>query len=94
VELAAGIGSVRHAVKSRVVLAAALCSAGDLDAARREAGGALDEAGRFGLVPLRWASACLLADIGAEGHSPATILGIRDESAEAVARWGGVWRPW
>jgi hypothetical protein len=94
VELAAGAGSVRHAVKSRVVLAAALCSAGDLDASRREAGGAMDEAGRYGLIPLRWAAASLLADIGAEDLSPTRIAGIRDQSAEAVVRWGGVWRPW
>jgi hypothetical protein len=93
VELAAGVGSVRHTVKSRVVLAAALCSTGDLDASRREAGGALTQACRFGLVPLQWAVACLLADIGADELSPARIRAIRDESAEAVVRWGGVWRP-
>jgi hypothetical protein len=94
VDLAAGVGSVRHTVKSRVVLAAALCSAGDLDASRREGGTALDDAGRFGLVPLRWAAASLLSDIGAEGLSPARIRAIRDQSAQAVVRWGGVWRPW
>jgi hypothetical protein len=94
VHLAAGLGSVRHSVKSRVVLAAALCSAGALDASRREAGGVLEEAGRFGLVPLRWAAACLLADIGAEDLSPARIRAVRDQSAQTVVRWGGVWRPW
>jgi len=94
VDLATGVGSARHTVKSRVVLAAALCSAGDLGASRREAEPALDQAGRLGLVPLQWAVASLLLDIGAEALSPAQIRSIRDRSAETVVRWGGVWRPW
>lgn len=93
VHLAAGVGSARHTVKSRVVLAAALCSAGDLGASRREAEQALDQARQLGLVPLQWAVASLLLDIGAEELSPAEIRSIRDQSAEAVVRWGGVWRP-
>lgn len=91
--LAAGVGSARHDVKSQVVLSAALCSAGDLDASRREAGEALETARRLALVPLQWALASLLADIGAEDLSPARIRSIRDESAATVIRWGGVWRP-
>ena len=62
VELAASTGSVRHAVKSDVVLAAALCSAGDLrrlPACRRRRAGSSPQ--RLGLVPLSWALACLLA---------------------------------
>ena len=51
-------------MKSDVVLAAALCSAGDLDAARPVADAALAAADAAGLVPLQWAVACLLADIG------------------------------
>lgn len=93
VELATDLGSARHTVKSQVVLAAALCSTGDLGESRREAGAALVEARRFGLVPLQWAVASLLVDIGAEELSPAQIRGIRDESADTVVRWGGVWRP-
>ena len=64
VELAAALGSARHTVKSDVVLAAALCSAGELDRSRRSADAALDDAERLGIIPLRWALACLLADIG------------------------------
>lgn len=90
--LAESVGSARHTVKSQVVLAAALCSRGDLDASRRVAGNALDAAQRLGLVPLQWAVASLLADIGADDRSPAQIRGIRDAAAEAVIRWGGVWR--
>ena len=93
VTLAGGVGSARHKVKSRVVLSAALCSAGDLDASRQEAGDALTQAQRLGLVPLRWALASLLADIGSTERSSDEIEAIRDESAATVVRWGGVWRP-
>ncbi len=55
---------VRHRVKSQVVLAGALCCAGKRERARTVADAAFDEAGRAGLVPLRWALACLLIDAG------------------------------
>ncbi|MDT5196259.1 MAG: hypothetical protein QOH20_3013 [Mycobacterium sp.] len=89
--LAVSTGSARHAVKSDVVLAAALCSAGDPDASRRVADGALAVTERLGLVPLSWALACLLADVGSAVHPPDRITEIRDESADAVRRRGGVW---
>lgn len=92
VELAATQASARHIVKSQVILAAARCSAGDLDGSRGEADHALAGAGRFGLIPLQWALACLLADIGSDCHSHAEITALRDQSAETVIRRGGVWR--
>jgi hypothetical protein len=91
VGLAESTGSARHAVKSDVVLAAALCSAGDPDAARRVADAALTVTERLGLVPLSWALACLLADVGSAVHPPDRIATIRDEAADAVRRRGGVW---
>ncbi len=91
VDLAHDLGSVRHRVKSQVILAAARCCSGELTAARRAADGALSDAGRHGLIPLRWAAACLLADIGSATQSPAEIAEIRDNCAEIVTRWGGVW---
>lgn len=91
VELAASTGSVRHAVKSDVVLAAALCSAGDADESRRVADAALIAAERLGFVPLTWALACLLGDVGSAVNSPHRIAEIRDESADTVRRRGGVW---
>lgn len=91
VEAAAGFGSTRHAVKSDVVHAAALCSAGDLDAARLVADAALTETGRLGMIPLRWALACLLADIGSATCPHDQIRAIRDESADTVRSRGGVW---
>lgn len=93
VQLSAEFESVRHAVKSRVVLAAALCSSGDLPSARREGDTALDQALESGLVPLQWAVASLLADIGADEHSMPRYRALRDQCAQRVIRWGGVWRP-
>jgi hypothetical protein len=91
VDLAAVSGSARHAVKSAVVRAAALCSAGKVDASRVVADTALDDAGRLGLAPLCWAVACLLADIGSARHTTADLHRIRNENAATVRRRGGQW---
>ncbi|MBJ7337296.1 hypothetical protein [Mycolicibacterium sp.] len=91
VELAARWSSARHAAKSQVVLAAALCSAGDLPASRRVADGALRTSELHGLIPLSWALACLLADIGSAEHSPSQIAAVRDRLAEVVRHRGGTW---
>ena len=90
---AADLVSVRHRVKSQIVLAAALCSSGDLAGARREGDAALVDTERHGLVPLRWAIASMLADIGSETRPEAEIRAVRDGCAQTVVRWGGVWRP-
>lgn len=84
--------SARHRVKSDVVLAAALCSAGNTERARALAQTALNASGRLGLVPLRWASACLLIDIGSVTFSAPELREIRDVSAGLVRRAGGTWR--
>lgn len=89
---AAAPGLRRHRVKSDVVLAAALCSGGDLPASRRVADAVLTETQAAGLVPLRWAVASLLAGIGSAQHSPAEVAEIRDRSATFVARHGGCLR--
>jgi hypothetical protein len=89
IELAAALGSARHAVKSDMLLAAALCSAGDVDRSRVVADAALDSAGGLGIIPLRWALACLLADIGSASHSATQVLRIRNECAATVRRRGG-----
>jgi hypothetical protein len=91
VSLSTSTGSARHAVKSDVVLAAALCSTGELEASRRVADAALATTERLGLVPLTWALSRLLCDIGSAKHAPDQIAAIRDESADAVRRRGGVW---
>lgn len=95
VELAATTfdGSARHRAKSQVVLAAALCSFGALDRARDVADAALELTGRLGLVPLRWAAACLLVDLDTETPTRiAELRNLRDECARRVEHWGGAWR--
>ena len=90
VECADAFGSARHRVKSQVVLAAALCCDGRLDRSRAVADAALDAAQQHGLVPLSWALACLLGEIGSGNHSTAKVVGIRDVSADTVRRRGGM----
>lgn len=85
------LGSLRHRVKSQVVLAAALCCAGELQRSRHVADAAFAVTAQFGLVPLHWALGCLLADIGSEGFSPAAVAAARDEAADTVRSRGGVW---
>ena len=91
VEHAPSFGSVRHTLKSNVVLAAALCCVGDLDGSRRVADAALDETERQGMIPLRWALASLLVGIGSATHSEAEVLAVRGTSADTVRSRGGVW---
>jgi hypothetical protein len=94
VELARAIASVRHQVKSDVVLAAALCSAGVTERARAVAETALEATGEFGLTPLRWALACLLIDIASVTVSEQQLrelTEIRDICAGQVRRAGGIW---
>ncbi|MDX1888386.1 hypothetical protein [Mycolicibacterium sp. 050158] len=91
VELADGWTSVRHVVKSQVVTAAALCSAGRIEGARRVADAALTVAEQTGLIPLSWALTCLLADIGSAAHSPEQIGAARDRFADTVRQRGGSW---
>ncbi|WP_419866427.1 hypothetical protein [Mycobacterium kyorinense] len=91
VELAAAADSARHRVKSAVVLAAALCSAGDLNRARAVGEAALQDTDQWGLAPLRWAVACLLVDLGSTAHTNQALREIRDTAAEHVRHAGGVW---
>jgi hypothetical protein len=88
--LAAGLGSARHRVKSDVVLAAALCCDGRVERSREVADAALTTSQGFGFVPLSWALACLLCDIGSGKRTDAQVVGIRDLSADTVRRRGGV----
>jgi hypothetical protein len=86
--------SVRHHVKSNVVFAAALCSSGATERARAVAETALEATDRFGLVPLRWALACLLIDIASvtvSVHQLRELTEIRDICAGQVRHAGGTW---
>ena len=91
VVLAGALTSARHAVKSDVVLAAALCCAGTIERSRDVADAALVAAERHGLVPLTWALACLLADIGSAARGSNEIVAVRDDCAAVVRHRGGVW---
>jgi len=96
VELARAMStaSVRHHVKSDVVLAAALCSAGATERARSVAQAALEATGQYGLIPLRWALACLLIDIASVTVSALQLRelsDIRDICASQVRHAGGTW---
>lgn len=91
VAAAAAFTSVRHRIKSDLVLAAALCSDGELDRCRAIADAALDRAGALGLVPLRWALASLLADVGSAAYPPSQVTDSRDTSADTVRHRGGAW---
>ncbi|MEB3019789.1 tetratricopeptide repeat protein [[Mycobacterium] crassicus] len=84
-------GMVRHRVKSQVVLAGALCCAGNLDRARGVAEDALQDTDRLGLIPLRWALACMLADIGSTTRTAEELRELRDDAAELVRHRGGNW---
>lgn len=88
---AVGPPSARHRAKSDVVLAAALCSAGALEKARAVGDAAMDLTGRLGLVPLRWALACLLIDLESPTHTPQELRDIRDACAQRVCHAGGTW---
>lgn len=89
---AMAIPSARHRVKSDVVLAAALCTAGASERARAVAEAALDATERLRLLPLRWALACLLIDIGSVTLPAQELHKIRDICAAQVRRAGGTWR--
>ncbi len=89
---AMGQSSARHRVNRDVVLAAALCSAGEVERARAVAEAALDATGRLSLIPLRWALACLLIDIESVTFSTQKLQEIRDICAGQVRRAGGAWR--
>jgi hypothetical protein len=81
----------RHQVKSNVVHAAALCCAGALADSRSVAQAALADTAQYGLIPLRWALASLLAGIGSNVMTPQVVADIRAESADFVTRHGGQW---
>ncbi|MGB3483676.1 MAG: hypothetical protein WBB07_15870 [Mycobacterium sp.] len=90
VELATGLSSLRHRLKSEVVLAAAQCSAGELGDARAVADLALTSTASSGLVPLSWAVSSLLGGIGSAQRSAGEIAEIRHQAAQEIRQRGGV----
>ena len=92
VELAGSQPSSRHRVKTQVIYAAALRSAGQGSEARAAADEALSVTGALDLIPLRWAVASLLVDVGSGRGQTRDVIAIRDACDAAVRRAGGVWR--
>jgi hypothetical protein len=91
-ELADSAPSLRHRVKTDVVLAAALCSAGRPERARTLGREALIGTERLGLVPLRWALACMLIGIGGDTACIDRLRALRDGCAAELQRRGGDWQ--
>lgn len=91
VAIARGCPSVRHAVKSRLLLAAATAADGDLGRSAELAAEVSDECREHGLLPLRWASAMLRG--GVETGSAATRAAAEAaECARELAVRGGLLR--
>lgn len=94
-ELAQEVPSVRHQVKTVMVLAAALSSVGDLEEAAAVAARGLQAATAHKLVPLRWALAAMLAGLptcDGAGQGDVDLVAVRRECAAWIARAGGRWR--
>ncbi|WP_067833035.1 hypothetical protein [Nocardia lijiangensis] len=86
--LAEAAPSVRHRVKSRLLVAAATAASGDIEQARALADTVAAECRAHDLLPLRWACAMLRA-----GLSDPAAAGEAEECAAGIARRGGRFRP-
>ena len=89
VEYADAGSSIRHRIKSRLLVAASLCADGDLAAAGEMAATVLEQCSEQGLVPLRWAAAMLSDALGDAAGSGA----VAGECRVEIGRRGGVFRP-
>ncbi|MFG1794307.1 hypothetical protein [Nocardia sp. NPDC049149] len=80
--------SVRHLVKSRLLVAAAAAATGDHDRSRMLAEQVTSQCREHGLVPLRWASAMLRGGLGVPG-----AVAEAERCAAIISRRGGRFRP-
>ncbi|MFC9790601.1 hypothetical protein [Rhodococcus sp. NPDC127528] len=87
-ELAGAGESVRHQVKSALLLAAAQSAGPDPAAAAGPAARVLDSCAEHGLVPLQWAASMLLG--GVQPSDEATA--VRALCERRIAGWGGRFR--
>ncbi|MFD9549509.1 hypothetical protein ACFWBG_19110 [Nocardia salmonicida] len=88
VDLAAALPSVRHRVKSALLVAAATAATGDLARSAELAARVDADCRENGLLPLRWATAMLRSGVA----EPARARDAADEAADHGARlraWGG-----
>ncbi|MFI5777245.1 hypothetical protein [Nocardia sp. NPDC051570] len=91
VALADAAPSVRHRIKSRLLLAAAAAAAGELDRSRALAEEVADRTREYGLLPLRWACAMLRSGV-ASGPAAAAAATEAAQLARALAEYGGLLR--
>ncbi|WP_405167175.1 hypothetical protein OG203_20035 [Nocardia sp. NBC_01499] len=87
-ELAERGPSVRHLVKSRLLVAAAAAAADEHDRSRALAEHVAEQCREHGLLPLRWASAMLRAGLGVDGAAAEA-----EDCAATIVRRGGRFRP-
>ncbi|MFI6045134.1 hypothetical protein ACIA8C_26125 [Nocardia sp. NPDC051321] len=87
-ELAERAPSVRHQVKSRLLVAAAVAVAGEHDRSRALAEQVAEQCREHGLLPLRWASAMLRDGLGVAGAGAEA-----EDCAATIVRRGGRFRP-
>lgn len=80
--------SVRHVVKSRLILAAALCCDDDLSAAQALSAAVVSDCRDNGLLPLLWAAAMLRSAIAADTAAGALVI----ETAQTIELRGGRFR--
>ncbi|WP_280361724.1 hypothetical protein [Nocardia wallacei] len=83
--------SVRHRVKSRLLVAAAAAAAGDVEQSRASAALVSSQSRENGLLPLRWACAMLRAGVD-EGADAARAAAEARACAQDLAGHGGVLR--
>ncbi|MEU7764809.1 hypothetical protein AB0B25_06765 [Nocardia sp. NPDC049190] len=87
-ELAESAPSVRHRVKSRLLVAAATAARGERARSMALVEEVAEQCRAHGLLPLRWASAMLRAGLGAED-----AMSEAADCAAAITRRGGVFCP-
>ncbi|MGW5450681.1 hypothetical protein [Nocardia sp. NPDC003979] len=90
--LADGLPSVRHRVKSALLVAAATAAAGELAAAARLAEKIDSECRANALLPLRWACAMLRAGVAAEPPAAAAAASEAADHAARIRSLGGDFR--
>nr|WP_245998266.1 hypothetical protein [Nocardia pseudobrasiliensis] len=91
VALADAAPSVRHRVKSRLLLAAAAAGAGDLDRSRALAEEVAERTREHHLLPLGWACAMLRSGV-AQGSAAVAATAEAAQLAAALATYGGLLR--
>jgi len=85
--------SVRHRIKSALLVAAATAAAGDLDRAAVLAGSVAERTGEHGLLPLRWATAMLRSGVAATLAERTRAAAEANVCEQMIVHLGGRFRP-